>query len=142
MMFAYEGTTIIIPVRAESQELAIRKLQRFMQDWQTQLMVEISMNSPQMSPADILKDGAAIQIGDSIKSMVIPPEILELRIATLLRDMGVAVNDKNEIGRHAATIKHWTEMECKEENYAKIVHELEMIKTGQKEVPPVAPKKK
>ncbi len=63
---------------------------------------------------------------------MIPPEVLELRIDTLLGDMGAGTLKGKA---KADTIKLWTGYDFNEANYTHIVTELELIRTGQKELP-------
>lgn len=125
--FPYQQTDFTIPVRAETKEQAVDILQKWLSGVQTELAMEFPKVS---SPTGIMPmpKGAVI----APMPPAIPPEVLEMRIDTLLGDLGAGQlkgNAKDD------TIKLWTDLENKEENYTGIITELEKIQTGTKEVP-------
>jgi len=122
-IFPYENTDICLPVKAETRDEAIRKLQKFLSNVQT----DLAMESPQVAPTTGMVPVPGITPG------VVPPEVLEMRIDTLLGDMGAGeLKGKSRTD----TIKAWTGHSYEEKNFTNIIKELELIKTGQKEIPP------
>lgn len=119
-----------IPVRGENKEQAVDALQRLL----GRIQSELSMEFPRISP-DVIAPGAAEQVS-AAGIGIVPAEVLELRIDTLLSDMGGA--SLTDAGK-AETIKNWTKLAFKPENYPSIITELELIASGQKEVEPAAP---
>lgn len=124
--FKTDQGDVQFPMRAETREEAGEKMQKTLQ----RMTVELSMDFPMIakqSGAERLQDAVAQSV-----PMAIPAEVLELRIDTLLADMGAGeLKGKAK----ADTIKLWTEYDFNEANYTHIITELELIKTGQKEVP-------
>lgn len=121
--FQTDAGDIQFPIRAQSKEEAADMIQKMLSRIQT----EVAMEFPKiMKPVN--------QEQQSISNMpsAIPAEVLELKMDTLLSDMGAAgLKDKAK----AETVKLWTGFDLKEENYVKIITELELLKSGQKEVP-------
>lgn len=129
--FRTDDGEIAIPLRAETQEEAVRKIQSLFARMQT----ELAMDFPkvQASP-DLTGD----QSGLTTPS-VIPTEVLEMRLDTLLADLGAG---NLTLAAKAQTIENWTGIKYREDNYPKIITELELIKTGAKEIPPPPKEKK
>lgn len=121
--FQTDAGDIQFPIRAQSKEEAADMIQKMLSRIQT----EVAMEFPKvMKPVN--------QEQQSISNMpsAIPAEVLELKMDTLLSDMGATgLKDKAK----AETVKLWTGFDLKEENYVKIITELELLKSGQKEVP-------
>lgn len=125
--FPYEQTTLTIPVKAENRQDAGEKLQRFLSGIQTDLAMEF----PKVMPKETNipdQDGTPVIWPPA---SIIPPEVLELRINTLLTDLGAG-----ELKGKARdeTIKNWCGVPNTEANYTKIITELELIATGKKEI--------
>lgn len=122
-----EMGNLAIPVRGENRDEAANTLQRMLGKMQS----EIAMEFPRTSPTVVNAVG-----GTGSVSGIVPAEVLELRIDTLLADMGA----KDLIlSAKAQTIKNWTKLAFVPENYAEIIRELELIATGEKvvEAPPL-----
>lgn len=128
--FPYEQTTLSIPVKAESKEEAVNILQSLFSKIQTELAMSFpKVQSVPMSP--IIEPVEQPNETMNVPSPI-PAEVLELRIDTLIADMGASqLKGKAK----ADTIKQWTGYDFNEANYTHIITELELIKTGQKEVP-------
>lgn len=120
-----EMGNIAIPIRAESREQAATNLQNMFARMQT----ELAMEFPKVSvPAGELGQGNPVPV-TSAEGL---SEILIERIDKLMTDLGggaLATKAKAE------TIKNWTDLKFSPENYSAIVKELELIVSGQKEVP-------
>lgn len=122
--FPYQQTDFTIPVRAETKQEAADILQKWLSGVQTDLAIEF--------PKVLKQEPMSLREAASPLVSVVPPEVLELRIDTLLGDMGGSqLNGKAKND----TIKLWTGLENTEANYPQIIRELELLKTGQKEVP-------
>lgn len=125
--FPYQQTDFTIPVRANTKEEAADILQK----WLSGVQTEIAMEFPK-----VLRPGSVMPMpeGAIIAPMppAIPPDILELRIDTLLYDLGASqLKGKAKDD----TIKLWTGFDNKEEYYTSIISELEKIQTRTKEIP-------
>ncbi len=129
--FRTDDGDLVIPIRGESKQDAVLKMQKLL----GRMQAELAMDYPKLEAIAI----PPTPVEEGVPSpMTVPPEVLELRINTLLGDMGAG----QLIGKAKAdTIKLWTGQEFIEANYTAIVTELELIRTGQKELP-VAGKKK
>jgi len=126
--FPYQNSDFTIPVKAESKQEAVDILQKWLSGVQTDLAIEF----PKM--AQVIMDKIIdVEPKTSIHTIsTVPPEVLELRMDTLLADMGggqLKGKAKDD------TIKLWTGYDNTVENYTHIITELELLKTGQKEVP-------
>lgn len=117
---------LAIPVRGETRELAAARLQQMFANMQT----ELAMEFPKVSAAPSAPAEAA--------PGAIPYDVLEMRIDTLLDDLGTKGLTPEA---KAKTIEDWTEKKFEPKNYAAIITELELLASGQKEVP-TKPKKK
>lgn len=120
---------LAIPVRGESREAAANRLQNMFSSMQT----ELAMEFPKVVPGNTSppQEQPAIPAAEGLQ------EILLERIDKLLGDLGGSAL----VGKaKAETIKNWTELDFIPENYSAIVKDLELIASGQKEVP--KPKKK
>lgn len=119
------------PMRGETREAAVEALQKCLGRFQTELAMEFpKVSGPSLSaPASFMGE----QVANSASPEGIPPEVLEMRIDTLLADLGG--KDLAGIAK-AETIKLWTGNELTPVNYAKIITELELIASGQKEITP------
>ena len=114
---------IVLPIRAETKEDAGEKLTKLLH----KMSSEVAMDFPKVQVLEEVAPEQAINIPTTI-----PPEVLELRIDTLLGDMNVGqLTGKAK----ADTIKLWTGFDFNEANYTSIITELELIRTGQKEIP-------
>lgn len=131
-----EHGDLSIPVRGESHEVAAHKLQEMFARMQTELAMEFpktvkASGVPAGTERPELPENAADGLSD----------ILIERIDSLLAGLGgeELVGDAK-----AKTIENWTELKFTPDNYAKIVHELELIASGAKVIPsPTSkPKKK
>lgn len=124
--FKTDQGDVQFPMRAETAQEAGEKMQKTLE----RMMVELSMDFPKVQNAPVQE---TLQEAEHLNvPTVIPPEVLELRIDTLLGDMGGAeLKGKAK----ADTVKLWTGFDFNEANYVNIINELELIKTGQKEVP-------
>lgn len=131
--FRTDDGDIVIPMRAQDKEEAVRKMQSVLSRFQT----EMALDFPIVKAAPTADDGEVPSVG--LPQASIPSEVLEMRIDTLLLDMG-AGNLANEA--KAITVKNFTGLDYIPKNYPQIVNELELIKTGQKEVPIKKPKEK
>ena len=129
--FPYQNSDFTIPVKAETKQEAVDILQKWLSGVQTDLAIEF----PKITPNTTLDtDGKPVNIGNPpmFVGSSIPPEVLELRLDTLLADMGggqLKGKAKDE------TIKLWTGYDLIPENYTHIITELELLKTGVKEIP-------
>lgn len=121
---------LAIPVRGQSKELAIEALQETLGRMQS----ELAMETPRTLPSE---GGAGVFGQTGTRPSAVPFEILELRIDTLLADLGGA---GLTLEAKAQTIKNWTSVEFAPENFAAIITALEEIKTGMREVPAPATK--
>lgn len=121
--FKTDQGDVQFPMRAETREEAGNKMQTTLQGMQ----IELAVDFPKVQSAAPTETPTEVSIPTAI-----PPEVLELRIDTLLGDMGGAeLKGKAK----ADTVKLWTGFDFNEANYVFIINELELIKTGQKEVP-------
>ena len=128
--FTTDAGDVQFPVRAQTKDEAADIMQKMLSRIQT----EIAMEFPKVmnvgdKPLQVEDTKAFLGLQ---KGVGIPPEVLELRIDTLLADMGVGQlkgKAKDE------TIKLWTGYDNTVENYTHIITELELLKTGQKELP-------
>ena len=122
--FKTDQGDVQFPMRAETREEAGANMQKTLQRMQVELAVDfpkVQAIPPVNEPEPVLNVPASI-----------PPEVLELRIDTLLGDMGAGqLKGKAK----ADTIKQWTTYDFNEANYTSIITELELIRTGQKEIP-------
>lgn len=126
--FQTDAGEVSFPVRADSREDAGQRIQNMFE----RMQIELSIEFPKVVPSTISRNEAS-------SSSVIPPEVLELRIDTLLGDMGAGtLQDKAK----ADTIKLWTDHEYTPANYVKIIDELLLIKSGKKEIPSKVKKEK
>lgn len=136
-MFTFETGemgNLAIPIRGESREEAATKLQAMFGRMQT----ELAMEFPKVSPGAVELGGISTTLEPSLSASEGLSAILEERIDKLLADLGGA----SLVGKaKAETIKNWTELDYTPENYAAIVKDLELIASGQKEVPPKGKKK-
>lgn len=129
-----EMGNLSIPVRGEDRADAANKLQTIFGRMQTELALEFPKVAPQASVA-------AQGVGSMEHPMagIIPSEVLEMRIDTLLGDLGATgLTDSAK----AQTIKNWTELEFVPDNYAAIITKLERLASGAEEVPAPKGKKK
>ena len=128
--FKTDQGDVQFPMRAETREQAGDQMQKTLQRMQAELAMDFPKTQPAMElniPSDMLTPTVALNVPTSI-----PPEVLELRIDTLLGDMGAgALKGKAK----ADTIKAWTTYDFNENNYTAIITELELIQSGQKEIP-------
>lgn len=135
---------IQIPVRAQTREEAADVLQKMFGKMQT----EISMEFPrvQVAPRASAPSTPITPAAQSIDSgfgalppmTAIPSEVLEMRIDTLLGDLGF----KGIAGeQRIEAIRNWLDMDFTPENYPQIVNGLEEIASGKREVKPKGKKK-
>lgn len=112
------------PIRGESRENAVEILQKCLSRFQTELAMEFprTLANPLAKQAE---EPAITAAGG------IPFDVLEMRIDTLLGDLGAKGLD--EVAR-AKTILDWTGIEFKPANFTTIITDLELIASGQKEV--------
>lgn len=130
--FTTDAGDIQIPIRAHNKDEAIDKIQKML----GRIQAEIAMEQPKVTDkvGVIRKDEEVSTLNPPIELILnnIPPEVLELRINTLLLDMGAGeLKDRAK----ADTIKLWTELEFTPNNYIGIITELELIRTGKKDIP-------
>lgn len=123
--FPYDGAEIMIPVREQTREGAIRKLQH----WMSEVQKELALESPQIFPTT---DAEPIIQKSTYTPGAIPDDVLELRIDTLMGNLGAGSLTPDA---KAQTIKHWTGHNFNPKNYTKIITELELISAGEKEIP-------
>ncbi len=128
--FQTDAGDIQFPIRAQSKEEAADLLQKMLSRIQTEVAMEFPKVATQVRQQNVGQNEVSQQLHSSINR--IPAEVLEMRLDTLLEDMG-AVNLKEKA--KADTVKLWTGFDLSEENYTKIITELELLKTGQKEIP-------
>ena len=113
--FQTDAGDISIPIRAQSSAEAGDKMQKMLSRIQTELALEF----PKIQSAPAV-DTLPISLNGPI-----PPEVLEMRLDTLMGDLGGA----HLVGKaKAKTIKDWTGLELKEENYIAIITKLEELK--------------
>lgn len=129
--FHTDSGELAIPVRAQSSAEAADSLQKMLGRMQTEVALDFPQVLPTMSKG-IPQQGA-------FTTSVIPDEVLEMKLDTLFGDLGGG--DLTPEAK-AETIKKWTGHDLTPTNYTKIITDLELIKTGQKEVPPPLPKGK
>lgn len=128
--FPYQQTDFTIPVRAENKQEAVDILQKWLSGVQTELAMEFPkvFNAPNFT----VEDAKKIVPGDILRVSSVPPEVLEMRIDTLMLDLGGGqLKGKAKV----QTIELWTGLENIEANYTGIVTALEEIKTGVREIP-------
>lgn len=123
---------LAIPVRGETREAAAARLQSMFSQMQTELAMEfpvikgVSIQSSELPIPNLAPGG-------------IPPEVLEMRINTLLTDLGASgLTDAAK----AQTIKNFTKIDFSPENYPAIISRLEEISAGVEEEPPAETKGK
>lgn len=124
--FKTDQGDVSFPMRAETKEEAGQKMQQTL----GRMAAELAIDFPKVHTSST----ASVEPEAITKTMStsIPPEVLEMRINTLLGDMGASeLKEKAK----SETIKLWTGYDFKETNYPRIITELELIRTGQKEVP-------
>lgn len=122
--FKTDQGDVAFPMRAETAQEAGEKMAKTLE----RMTIELSMDFPKVQNIPpIAAPEPVLNVPTSI-----PPEVLELRIDTLLGDMGAGeIKGKAK----ADTVKLWTGYDFNEANYTAIITELELIRTGQKEVP-------
>lgn len=121
--FTTDAGDVQFPVRAQTKEEAADTMQKMLSRIQT----EIAMEFPKMMVTPTVDP-----IHHPALASVVPPEVLEMRIDTLLGDMGAGqLKGKAK----SETIQLWTGLENTEANYTGIVTALEEIKTGVREIP-------
>lgn len=126
--FQTDAGDIQFPIRAQTKEEAADMIQKMLSRIQTEVAMEFPKIYVDKTPKESTK--VADQLGNI--THVIPAEVLEMRLNTLLLDMGAGeLKEKAK----AETVKLWTGFDLTEENYTKIITELELLKTGQKEIP-------
>lgn len=117
------------PIRAESREQAVQILQNCL----GRFNAELAMEFPRV--AGSAPSGPAVDLTTATDGL---SGILLERIDTLMKALGGGeLVDEAK----AKTIKLWTELEFTPDNYASIVHELELFASGAKEIV-AKPKKK
>lgn len=118
------------PIRANSREEAVQILQSCL----GRFNAELSMEFPRVSTATMA--GAS---DTPHADMIMPLDaadgltgVLLERIDSLMKDLGGGelIGDAR-----AKTIHNWTELDFAPANYASIIHELELITSGAKELP-------
>lgn len=125
--FKTDQGDVQFPMRAETREEAGEKMQKTLQ----RMSVELAVDFPKIGSPQGLAAKEPEVIAPTVPSSI-PPEVLEMRIDTLLGDMGAGeLRGKAK----ADTVFTWTGHKFEEANYTHIITELELIKTGQKEVP-------
>lgn len=112
------------PMRAETREEAADKMQKTLQ----RMQAEVSIDFPRVARVQPAQEDEKTDTS----SLVVPPEVLVMRIETLLSDLGA--NELTEKAK-AETIKNWTGFPFERTNYTQIINELQLILTGQKEIP-------
>lgn len=121
--FQTDAGDVQFPVRAQTKEEAADTMQKMLSRIQT----EIAMEFPKM-----LVTPTVDPIHHPALASIVPPEVLEMRIDTLLGDMGAGQLKGKAKDQ---TIELWTGLENIEANYTGIVTALEEIKTGVREIP-------
>lgn len=126
-----EHGDLSIPVRGESREQAAQNLQ----DMFARMQTELAMEFPKTQAGPLAK-----QAEEPVMTAAggIPFDVLEMRIDTLLGDLG-AKGLEGEA--RATTIKEWTGIDFAPGNFTAIITDLELIASGQKEVPVKSKKK-
>lgn len=122
--FNTDSGELAIPVRAQSQQQAAASLQNML----GRMLAEVTAEFPRTTPAH----EAGVQSVPGL-SAAIPSEVLEMRLDTLLKDLGAGSLTADA---KAQTVKNWTGLKYEEANFPGIITELELIKTGQKQIPP------
>lgn len=124
------------PIRAASREEAVLVLQRCL----GRFNMELSMEFPKTSPSilETIADIADDLISPPVSSSEGLSDVLLERIDSLMKDLGGG--DLIDEAK-AKTIKLWTEFEYSPQNFAAIVHALELIASGAKKAPIQAKKK-
>lgn len=128
--FQTDAGDVQFPVRAQTKEEAADTMQKMLSRIQT----EIAMEFPKMmnvgnKPLQVEDTKAFLGLQ---KGIGIPPEVLEMRIDTLMLDLG---GGQLKGKAKDQTIELWTGLENTEANYTGIVTALEEIKTGVREIP-------
>lgn len=121
--FQTDAGDVQFPVRAQTKEEAADTMQKMLSRIQT----EIAMEFPKIfvtPTVDVIHHPALASI--------VPPEVLEMRIDTLMLDLG---GGQLKGKAKDQTIELWTGLENTEANYTGIVTALEEIKTGVREIP-------
>lgn len=121
--FPYQQTDFTIPVRAENKQEAVDILQKWLSGVQTDLAIEFPkvFVTPTVDP-----------MHHPALASIVPPEVLEMRIDTLMLDLG---GGQLKGKAKDQTIELWTGLTNHEVNYTGIVTALEEIKTGVREIP-------
>lgn len=135
--FAYENSDITLPVPADSKEEAVQKLQK----WMSRVQTEMAMEFPRTVPADVAK----VQAQPLAMHGAVPDEVLEMRIDTLLGDLGVQGAALMTREAKAAQVKHWVQLDFVSQNYGEIIKKLEVMLVNlnsEETETPIAPKKK
>lgn len=115
--FTYEGTEIMIPVRAQSEEEAKTKLRQFLLLWGNELV----LSTPTISP---------IQQTQVPEVPTVSPMMLELRIEQLVKEL-MPIKKPSGAQSMEKLVKSWTGFPYESSNYQAIISELEKIKAGQ-----------
>lgn len=127
--FQTDAGDVQFPVRAQTKEEAADTMQKMLSRIQT----EIAMEFPKMAKGEIMVSNELAYDAHKVLGVSpIPPEVLEMRIDTLLGDMGAGQLKGKAKDQ---TIELWTGLENVEANYTSIVTALEEIKTGIREIP-------
>jgi len=118
--FKTDEGDVQFPMRASSREEAGDKMLKTLQKMQVELSMDFPKTQMEKKVEEILKEPISI-----------PPEVLEMRIDTLLGDMGAGqLKGKSK----SETIKKWTDFDFVEANYTKIIEQLELIQAGKREL--------
>lgn len=125
--FQTDAGDVQFPVRAQTKEEAADTMQKMLSRIQTEIAMEFPKVIPRGGLEMLAQDAPGIKVLSSI-----PPEVLEMRIDTLLGDMGAGQLKGKAKDQ---TIELWTGLENIEANYTGIVTALEEIKTGVREIP-------
>lgn len=108
--FPYEGTELMIPIAAESQDQAMDKLRGFMVSWVNELMPKSTL-----SPVQLSKEKVDIPIVD--------PIMLAMRIEELVQKL-IPVKKPKGAASIERLVKEWTGFPMEPQNYASIIAEL------------------
>lgn len=130
--FQTDAGDVQFPVRAQTKEEAADTMQKMLSRIQT----EIAMEFPKVVNQDFISPAGRFVSGKELDKIAgispIPPEVLEMRIDTLMLDLG---GGQLKGKAKDQTIELWTGLENVEANYTGIVTALEEIKTGVREIP-------
>lgn len=115
--FPYEGTEIMIPMAAASQDEAVNKLRVFMLGWASDLQ---ATSAPTLSPIQ----------PKPVEERAPDPLVLAMRIEELVTKL-IPIKKPKGASSIEKLVKDWTGFPYEPQNYASIIAELGRMDAGQ-----------